>query len=190
MKARTLEEDLQLYKRAMQLATRLEEKKMILAGLASVSIPETAAYVKAFKKDDALKVEVEQALAKLSDTAPKAHVSQNPDYAKFPFDGSMDTWWDTRETQRAGQWYMVDLGRTRTIHKLTIKSPASPPNYAREYAVRVSANLRDWSEPVATGQGASVTEIVFAPQTTRYVVVERTGEPANEWWTICELEVE
>ncbi len=188
MSTRTFDEALVLYKRAMALATRSEEKKLILAGLANVPTPEAAKYIKTFAADPDLRVEAEQALEKVTRTGPQAWASDNSEAANKALDGVREAYWDSQTPQRSGMWFMVDLGRVQTVRGITLHSQRW--NHVNDYAVRVSSDQKEWSAPVATGSGEASTVIQFDPRKARYIAIEVTGSPNNNWWTIEELEID
>jgi len=187
---RSTTELLNLYKQAMDLATRPEEKKLILAGLATVRSDAAADYVRRFVNDPALRAEAKQALAKLEAHTRQAYSSHNPGVAQNVLDDDPNTLWDTRAAQVPDMWIMVDLGQVRPVHEVMIQSPASRLNdFAREYAIYLSSDLKNWGEPVATGSGVATIDVTFKPRKARFVAIEQLGEARGWWWSIDEISV-
>jgi hypothetical protein len=185
---RSLDKDLALYKEAMELATRPEEKKLVLAGIANVPTPATIKYVESFTADPELAAETRQALDKLNQTGLRAWASHNTDVAHNAVDGVLTTYWDTQASQKAGMWFMVDLGREQTVKQITLR--AQEWNYIKEYAVHLSADQVEWEGPVASGSGMATTVIQIAPQKARFIAIEQTGPAVPNGWTIEEIEIE
>ena len=103
-------------------------------------------------------------------------------------DGSSQTWWYSGAAQSPGQWFMVDMKAPRSFSGLTMK--CKPGDHPRAYEIHVSNDGRGWGEPVAAGRGKpGTTEATFPRQTARFLKIVQTGETAEEWWTILELNV-
>ncbi|MBN2309207.1 MAG: HEAT repeat domain-containing protein, partial [Candidatus Hydrogenedentes bacterium] len=182
---------LELYQQAMALASRDDEKKMVLAGLSDVGDKAVLGVIEQYLDNAALRAEVEQALSKVRARSYTGSASQNSGDAGRALDGNADTRWDTGATMKGGEWYVLDLGwDDAKVGRLVLDCAKSPTDYARGYEVYVSNNTDNWGEPVASGKGtAPHVEIAFTPVTGRYVKILQTGKSDGKYWSIHQLSV-
>jgi hypothetical protein len=112
--------------------------------------------------------------------------SSGADVAANALDGNLATRFSTDEDQAAGIYIEVDMGQAQTFDELEMAVPGSPTDYARAYAVEVSANATSWAT-IAACTGSGTLEIIsFPAQAARYLrVVLTTG--AADWWSVDEL---
>ncbi len=104
-------------------------------------------------------------------------------------DGAASSRWATRETQRDGQWFEIDLSKSESFNKIVLESQDNPNDYPRQYTVLVSDDGSDW-RTVLTGTGSSAdTTISFARQTAQYIRIEQSGSDNRHWWSIHEVNV-
>lgn len=104
-------------------------------------------------------------------------------------DGDGGTRWSSGEPQREGQRLTLDFSRPTEFSQILLDSAGSPDDYARGYAVYVSADGVNWGEPVATVQGKSAQTVAsFAPQVSRYARIELTASH-SQWWSVSGLTV-
>jgi hypothetical protein len=101
--------------------------------------------------------------------------------------------WSTGVPQQPGMWYQIELPAPITLTEIEFTSPTQgggrggpPPvgTFPRAYQVQVSADGRQWSPPVAEGQGEGVTTVIsFAPVRAKAVRITQTGgvEGAPAW---------
>lgn len=188
---RTGEESLALYQKAMGLATRPDEKKMVLAGMAGVGVSQVLDVVKQYADDPALKAEAKQALDKIRARSYTATASHNNGNVGKAFDKDPGSRWDTGAIQKGGEWFMVDLGwEDTTVTKVVLDTKGSGGDYPRGYKVYVSNNKDDMGNPVAEGKGdGPVTEITLEPKQGRYLKIEQTGATTGLFWSIHELTI-
>jgi len=119
-----------------------------------------------------------------------ATASHNASTAAAAFDGNASTRWDTNAFQSNGQTYTLDMGSSQTFNKIVLDSTGSPYDYARGYAVQVSADGSTWSGTVASGTGSgAVVTISLPPQNARYIRITQTGSSPDKYWSIHELNV-
>ncbi len=105
-------------------------------------------------------------------------------------DGYLTTRWSTDTSQVNGQWFQVDLGSVNVFNKIVLNAINSANDYPRGYQVIVSSDGVNWSNPVATGVGASgSTTITFANQVTRYIRIIQTGSASGTYWSIDEFNI-
>jgi F5/8 type C domain len=119
-----------------------------------------------------------------------ATASSNSDDAARAFDSTTATRWATGLTQRAGQFFQIDLGKPSNFDSIELNAAGNAEDYPRNYRVLVSDDGATWRGPVATGQGAgAATEIDFSPQTARHVRIEQDGSDDARWWSIADVQL-
>jgi hypothetical protein len=120
----------------------------------------------------------------------KATASSNGSSAADAFDGTIATRWATGQTQGAGQFFQIDMGKLDTFDTIELNSAGDEQDYPRSYRVLVSNDGVAWRGPLATGYGnRPVTEIAFSKQTARYVRIEQAGSDAAHWWSIADVKL-
>ncbi|GIH17152.1 discoidin domain-containing protein [Rugosimonospora africana] len=117
-----------------------------------------------------------------------ASASSPDDPAGNAIDGDPATRWSTGHGMTPGDWFQLDLGAPRTFDKLVLDTSGSSGDFVRQYQVLVSDDGVTWSDPIATGPGATVTQILTPPVTARFVRVVNQAN-SGSWWSIHELNV-
>ncbi len=185
---------LKSYDEAMKLATKVEEKKMILAGMAELRHPAVLKALQPYAADPALKAEAESAIKRVAEAmkAPaRVTASLNADKAGNAIDGKPETRWDTGAAMKGGEWFMVELPVEQVVTKLTLDTRGSAGDYPRGYEVYLSRDGRAWGTPVATGKGDKpITEITLKPGFGRFIKIVQTGKSDGLFWSIHELKLE
>ena len=99
-------------------------------------------------------------------------------------------WRDMTKPQYPGQWFAVDMKQPQTFRKIVLDNTWALWDSPNQYAVTVSSDGENWSNPVATGAGElGITTITFPEQTARYIRITQTGSSTKYNWSIYELEV-
>ena len=190
---RSAAETVKLLGKAMQVAKRTEEKKAVLAALSKYPCKEALALAEKAMENTSLRREAELVLKRTKETllssSLKVQASRNNGNAKNAIDGNPATRWDTAETMRPGQWFVLDLGTENVVSGLTLDTRRSSNDYPGGYEVYVSFDGGSWGKPVATGKDAKpLTEIKFdKPVRTRFVKIVQTGTSGSWYWSIHEL---
>ena len=129
-------------------------------------------------------------IALLAERVKKVSASHNSGEANKAIDGDIKTRWTTGASQKAGQWYLVDMGWEQTVSKVVLDAGSSKGDYPRGYEVYVSNNNENWGQPVAKGDGkAARLEISFAPKVGRFVRIVQTKAETGLWWSIHDLKI-
>jgi hypothetical protein len=89
---------------------------------------------------------------------------------------------------RRGDWFQVDLGAEQTFNQIVLDTTGSSGDSPRGYELSVSNDGTNWGQPIATGPGSPVTNILIPQVTGRYIRVVNQGDAGN-WWSIHELNV-
>ena len=189
-------ETVKLLSEAMDVATRLEEKKAVLSALPKYPCEDALALAENAKKDSDLAAEAELVAKKIKEAllnkSRKATASLNNDAANRALDGELASRWDTGRPMKPGDWFVLDLGVESTIKGLTLDTKNSSNDYPRGYEVYVSFDGGSWGEPVITGKGTNpITEIKFGkPVRTRFIKILQTGSSDSWHWSIHELKLD
>jgi mono/diheme cytochrome c family protein/glucose/arabinose dehydrogenase len=97
--------------------------------------------------------------------------------------------WSTNAPQEAGMWFQIELPSLAVLTEMEFESPvpgagrggaATAGMYPRNYEVRMSADGREWSPPLAVGQATrSPTAISFPPTRGRFIRIALTASAAD-----------
>jgi mono/diheme cytochrome c family protein/glucose/arabinose dehydrogenase len=118
----------------------------------------------------------------------KVTASHNPAKARLALDDDMKTRWDTGKKQEPGMWYQIELPKETVIGGIHLDTTGSNNDYPRKYEVTVSTDGKNWSKPVAAGEGKrSVTDIEFKPVKTRFIRITQLGSSPGNFWSIHEM---
>ncbi|HEY5583697.1 MAG TPA: RICIN domain-containing protein [Ruminiclostridium sp.] len=106
-------------------------------------------------------------------------------------DGNYATRWSTGQPQANGQWFTIDMGSTKYITRILLKS--SNGDYPRGYQIYVSNDGTNWGSAIASGAGISdnldiTLDASYSCQIARYIKIVQTGSASN-WWGINEVNV-
>jgi len=184
---------IELYGKAMALAQRADEKKLVLAALPDLPIDEAKAMARECEKDPALATAAKVAVEKIEKAMkqPSRCTASTPDNVQNAVDGNPATRWSTNAAMQGGEWFMLDLGRPRPVKKIVLDAKGSGGDYPRGYEVYVSNRRGDMGPAVVKGEGkGAVTEITFPARTGRFVKIVQTGRTDGLFWSIHELTVE
>jgi HEAT repeat protein len=188
---RGIEDLLKYYEKALKIAKKVDEKKMVLGGLANVKHLSALALVEPFLADEELKQEANQAANKIKVSAYKVTASVNEGDAKEAIDGKMDSRWSTGTPQKPDMFFLIDQGAEYEVSKIVLDSTPSANEYPRGFKVFVSNDQNNWGAPVAEGKGSgAVTQIAFPPMSGRYIKIVQTGSDEKASWSIHELKIE
>ncbi|MFI0941569.1 discoidin domain-containing protein [Streptomyces sp. NPDC021020] len=105
-------------------------------------------------------------------------------------DGDVTTRWNNGRPQAAadGDALQVDMGTAHTIDRVSLDATHDPGDYARGYALYLSADGTDWGSPVAQGSpGSAAFDITFPAARARYLKVVLTAD-SPWWWSVDELD--
>ena len=184
-----------MYEFALRAASRPDEKKLVLAGLAAVSHPAALKLAEQCLDDPALKAEAEQAIRrlKLAIDKPIPSASHNPDAVGLAIDGDRSTRWKSlvNQSPEAGMWFALDLRAQTNLRRVVLHGNRERANdYIRAYEVYISNDPKKWGKPVVTGKATSMTvAIALPPIPVRYLKIVSTGSAPHNW-SIYEIELE
>jgi HEAT repeat protein len=183
------------YARAMQLASRVEEKQLVLSKLALVRHRRALEMVKQYGADQPLQQAAQAAalnIEKLLAAPARVTASVNQEAAGKAIDGDPGTRWDTGAAMSGGEWFRLELDEERVMTGLVLDTRGSGGDYPRGYEVYVSAGALGEGQLVAKGQGReALLKIVFErPVRGRAVKIVQTGQSQGLFWSIHELTIE
>lgn len=185
------DEQLAAYRRLLAFELPAQEMRRILSGLSRLESHDALALAETYLEDEELGNDAAFAVAGIWTNILSPSASHNADTAASAMDGNENTRWTTGELQHPDQWYQLSPTRPVTVRALELNAGASAGDYPRGYAVRVSEDGEEWSEPIASGTGSeALTRIEFEPVTTSFLRIELTATADENFWSIHTLEVE
>ncbi len=183
------------YATALQMASRNEEKQLVLSKLGLVRHRRALEMARQQAGNPALKQSAEAAaqnIEKLLAAPARVTASHNPDKASNAIDKDPKTRWDTGGAQQGGECFRIELDEDCLIKGLVLDSSGSGGDYPRGYEIYVSPSSLGDGQLVLKGQGnAAVTKIVFPqPVRGRAIKIVQTGRAEGLFWSIHELTVD
>lgn len=115
--------------------------------------------------------------------------SNNSGDSKYAVDGNTNTRWTTRQYQRPGQVFQLDLGKAQTIGKVILDSRKSPGDAPAGYSLSTSTNGSNYKVAATGAGGNGITQINFTDRSVRYIRITQTGTKNNKWWSIHDINV-
>jgi hypothetical protein len=190
---RPIDETIELYKEAMQLATGVNEKVSILSGIGRVAHPEALKLVEAYREDAELKESAEAAAKmireNMADSRAKAlTASHNSSSTKMAYDGKRGTRWNIGRRQAGGEWFQIDMGMSKTLNAIEIDSGDEGDDYPGALDVMVSADGQNWTKFASMEFSSRQYTIPMNGTFTRFVKLVLT-KPRQRFWSICEMKV-
>lgn len=181
-------------------SSRRDEMAFVMNALAAHTSLETLEALDRYLEDPVIAAEAREAYKQVIGALSasgldrdqwKATASNNGGAVSNAFDGNPGTRWDTGQTQRPGQWFVLDLGGAHQIQKIVLDTRGSGGDYPRGYEVYVSMTEGDWMAPAASGEGnGPITEIDIPSVYGRFIRIVQTGSADGLYWSIHELSVE
>jgi hypothetical protein len=99
----------------------------------------------------------------------------------------MSTAW----TSKGKQWLEIDLGKTTTVHELTL-AVRSGASRSAGFTATVSTDRRHWhsaDSARSSGQTSVAETYVFSPKSARYVRISFNGTSVNKNNAISEVQI-
>ncbi|NLF70894.1 MAG: hypothetical protein GX575_17825 [Candidatus Anammoximicrobium sp.] len=183
------------YAAALQMASRREEKQLVLSKLSLVRHRRALDMARQQAVDPALRKSAEaasQKIEKLLAAPARVTASHNPEKANNAIDKDPQTRWDTGAIQQGGEWFRLELDEECWIKGLVLDSQGSGGDYPRGYEIYVSPSSLGDGQLVLKGKGTqAVTRIEFSqPVRGRAVKIIQTGRAPGLYWSIHELAIE
>ena len=188
---RTIDATLPYYEKALKIAKKSDEKKMVIGGLANVKSPSALGLVEPYLDAEEVKKEAALAASKIKASGYKVTASANEGDAREAVDGKMDSRWSSDAPQKPDMSFTIDMGAQYEVSKITLDTTPSANDFPRGYKVFLTNDQKDWGAPVAEGKGSGpVTEIALTPKTAQYIKIVQTGSDEKAPWSIHELKIE
>lgn len=182
-----------LLKKAIEVAESVDDKKLILSGLAEIPHKDAIDVIRPFRDDPKLAQEAKLAqdkVTKMITGPPTMTASHGQNKINNAADGNTSTRWDTGKPQEPGMWFQIDLKSEKTLSSISLDSRQSANDYPRGYELYVSNNPNNFGKPLVTGKGdGPVTTINFKPTNGRFIKVVQTGSSEGNFWSIHELTI-
>ena len=108
----------------------------------------------------------------------------------FAIDGSANTRWTTEQSQRSGQFFLVDFNEEHTINRVVLNTSGSSNDYPRGYELEISTDGLNFTT-IASGvpSASGITTINFSARDAGMIRITQTGSDNRFWWSIHELNV-
>lgn len=119
-------------------------------------------------------------------TASSTSANTAPENA---LDDDNATRWSSGHAQVGGEWFGVDMGAPATIQRVILDAGNVPGDFPTKFDLATSLDGAAFTS-VATGPGAQVLNVTFAPTSARYVKITQTGQSnQGKWWAIGDLAI-
>jgi hypothetical protein len=192
---RPAQETVGLLDKAMKAASRIEEKRVVLAALPNYPCPAALDLATRMEADPAMAQEAKLAATKIKELLVNqklsAKASINNGDVKNALDGNKATRWATGRGMQPGDWFMIDMGTENQVSGLTLDAAGSTGDYPRGYEVYVSFDGETWGKPVVTGNSDKALTVIEFPQPVRarFIKIVQTGSVPNLFWSIHDLKI-
>jgi mono/diheme cytochrome c family protein len=120
----------------------------------------------------------------------KLTASHGAAHLKGCVDGDLGSRYTTDTPQTPGMWVQIELPKTAEVSQITLDAGNSTRDYPRGYKVEASLDGKNWSKPLAQGDGAtSVTKIPFSTTKARFLRITQTKRASGLYWSIHDLKI-
>lgn len=133
--------------------------------------------------DSKIKGQAGAAAGDISNKKWKANASHNGREADLAFDRNTGTRWSSNHSSEKGMWFTLDLGESIFVSEIVLDTEQSSGDTPNGYEVFTSGDDKNWSGPVAQGDGSArgKTVIPLAVQTRHLKFVTTGGRPGLHW---------
>ena len=169
----------------------------VLNALASVPDAGVEALAKAYEDHagsgvaDAAKAAVSGSAELMSkvDWVFSSNFNNSPGQHKLMVDLDPETRWTSKAymVKSDAMWITVDLGYEQAVTSVVLDAAPSGGDFPRKYELYLSNDPDNFGEPVASGNGAALTDIT-CDATGRYLKIVQTGKQ-GPFWSIHELKI-
>ncbi len=120
-------------------------------------------------------------------SASVTETGQSPNNA---LDNKKNTWWSTGRSQANGQWFMVDMGESKSFEQISFETTSAyAGDYPLGFILQISTDGNNWLT-IKEGAGFGNKMVLqFEDQTARYIKIVQTGNSTEKWWRIGEFNV-
>ncbi len=105
-------------------------------------------------------------------------------------DGDREKRWGTGGGMKPTDWFMIDMGEERTVHKIVMDAAKSGSDYPREYRIYSSLDGEEWFGPIGAGKGEkALVTAVCLPTKARHIKITQLGDEEKKWWSMYDLQI-
>ncbi|MCX8239184.1 MAG: discoidin domain-containing protein [Akkermansiaceae bacterium] len=105
-------------------------------------------------------------------------------------DHDLGSRYTTSAIQRPGMWVQIELPNISQVNQITLDAGSSTGDYPRGYEVVASLDGKNWTKPLAKGDGkGAVTKIKFSATKARFLKITQTKKHNNLYWSIHEIQL-
>jgi hypothetical protein len=104
-------------------------------------------------------------------------------------DGDGKTRWETKDQQKKGMWYQVELPALQKVAGVRLDNAGRPSAFPKNFKVEGSLDGKKWF-PLGASHGLyKLSEAYFGAKDTKFVKVTLTDTTKNQPWAIQELQL-
>lgn len=97
-------------------------------------------------------------------------------------DNNTGSRWSNGAPMKGGEWFTIELPAETLIGGFALDSQHNNQDYPRKFRVEVSADGKNWGQPVVEGTGTAVTEVTFKkPEKGKFIRFTQTGSSSSPW---------
>lgn len=124
-----------------------------------------------------------------ADKAWKATASEQGDVAQNGCDGDGKTRWETKDNQKKGMWYQLELPAAQKVAGVRLDAAGRPSAFPKNYKLEGSLDGKKWF-PLANDHGLySVSEAYFPAKETKFLKFTLTDATKGQPWAIQEVQL-
>ncbi len=109
--------------------------------------------------------------------------------APLALDDNPVTRWNSGQAQSYGQYFTLDVGAARAVHRIRLDAGIDTPNALRAYALFTSNNAITWTEIASGTLTAPIGDIVVPTTTARYFAIQPNTILYSGSWSLAEINV-
>ncbi|MEK0438989.1 MAG: hypothetical protein RLZZ233_1960, partial [Verrucomicrobiota bacterium] len=119
----------------------------------------------------------------------KVTASDQADVAQNGCDADGKTRWETKDQQKKGMWYQVELPSTQVVAGVRMDNSGRPSAFPKNFKVEGSVDGKKWF-PLGSSHGLyKLSEAYFGAKPTKFIKVTLTDATKNQPWAIQELQL-
>jgi len=119
----------------------------------------------------------------------KVGASDQADTAPNGCDADAKTMWVTKENQKKGMWYQIELPAEQKVAGLRMEAPSRPSAFPLGYKVEGSVDGKKWVNLATTHGLYGMSEVFFEPKSVKFLKLTLTNAANNQPWAIQELQL-
>lgn len=119
----------------------------------------------------------------------KVGASDQADTAPNGCDADAKTMWVTKENQKKGMWYQIELPAEQKVAGIRMEAPSRPSAFPMGYKVEGSVDGKKWVHLANTHGLYGMSEVFFEAKSVKFLKLTLTNAANNQPWAIQELQL-